>query len=121
MKGLDRAPAGAAALRLDKWLWCARIVRTRSLAAKCCAAGLVSVGGGVVLKPHHLVRIGDRISITNGRWRRQLTVVALGERRGPAAAARLLYDEPAPAVPMHDLDAADWVPLLDGEDTDDGP
>lgn len=117
----EGAPLRAAALRLDKWLWFARIVRTRSLAARWCAAGQVSVGGGVALKPHHPVRIGDRISVASGRWRREVTVVALGERRGPAVTARLLYDEPAPPLPLCDPDSADWQPLLDGEDGADAP
>ncbi len=89
----------AATLRLDKWLWFARLARTRSLAARLCQSGAVSVGGSVVLKPHHLVRIGDTVAIAQGRVRRRVVIAALGERRGPAAEARGLYDESEPPAP----------------------
>lgn len=105
-------PPASTTVRLDKWLWFARVTRSRSLAAKWCAGGQVSVGGTAVMKPHHLVRVGDTVSVSNGRWRRELTVRSLGVRRGPAPEARLLYDEPMPAVPLHDRAAA-WDPLLD--------
>lgn len=100
-------------LRLDKWLWFARFVRTRSLAAKLCAAGAVTIGGTVVLKPGHLVRVGDVVILRLGRVLRRVTVLALGARRGAAAEARLLYDEPAPPVPVRAAEAAAWVPLID--------
>lgn len=109
---------GTATLRLDKWLWFARVTRTRSLAAKWCAGGQVSVGGSLVVKPHHPVRVGDVVSVSNGKWRRELTVRALGVRRGPAAEARLLYDEPSPAVSLRDGDAEGWEPLLDVDGPD---
>lgn len=109
-----------AGLRLDKWLWFARFARTRSLAAKLCAAGCVMVNGIAALKPHHLVRVGDRITVTQGRWERSVVVLALGDRRGPPAEARLLYDEPEPPAALARRDAAAWTPLLD-EDALDAP
>lgn len=105
--------SSSASLRLDKWLWFARVTRTRSIAAKWCAGGQVSVGGSPVAKPHHPVRVGDVVSVTNGRWRRQLTVRSLGVRRGPAPEARQLYDEPVPAAPVQDGEPDGWEPLLD--------
>lgn len=98
-------------LRLDKWLWFARLARTRSLAARLCAAGLVTVGRTAVQKPHHPVRIGDEISLAHGKVRRRLIVAALGERRGPAAEARTLYHEPDPPVKLSET-AEPWTPLL---------
>jgi ribosome-associated heat shock protein Hsp15 len=103
-----------ASLRIDKWLWFARLAKTRSLAARLCATGLVVMGDAPVAKPHHAVRVGDRITVTLGRARRRLVVTALGERRGPPAAARLLYDEIAPATRIERADPA-WTPLLDEE------
>ena len=97
-------------LRLDKWLWFARMARTRSLAARLCAAGLVTVSGAVAQKAHHTIRVGDRISVVQGRARRHLVVLALGERRGSATEARRLYAEPNPPEP---LAAEDWVPLFE--------
>ncbi len=114
---MTEAAGAPMSLRLDKWLWFARVTRTRSLAAKCCAAGQVSVGGHTIRKPHHPVKVGDRVSISNGRWQRQLTVRALGTRRGPAPEARLLYDEPTAAVSLREWEAA-WEPLLGSDEAD---
>jgi ribosome-associated heat shock protein Hsp15 len=104
----------APTLRLDKWLWFARLARTRSLAARLCQSGGVSVGGSIVVKPHHPVRVGDSLTVAQGRVRRMLVIAALGERRGPAAEARRLYDEPQPPRPLADAEAA-WIPLFDEE------
>jgi ribosome-associated heat shock protein Hsp15 len=109
--------AGEASIRIDKWLWFARMAKTRSLAARLCAAGLVTVGGVTVLKPHHPVRVGDPVTVAQGRARRRLVVMALGQRRGPAAEARLLYDEPDQPLPLGRIDPA-WTPLLDEEEDD---
>ena len=104
-----------ATIRLDKWLWFARLARTRSLAARLCAEGRVSIGGrdgGV--KPHHAVRIGDVIVVELPHQRRRLIVRALGERRGSSAEAKLLYDEPTPPV-MLETQAPGWVSLFEDE------
>jgi ribosome-associated heat shock protein Hsp15 len=98
-------------VRLDKWLWFARMARTRSLAARLCAAGLVTLGG-TAQKPHHPVRVGDRIAVAQGRMRRELIVTALGERRGSAPEARRLYDEPGPPMPLAAA-AEPWEPLFE--------
>lgn len=97
-------------LRLDKWLWFARLARTRSLAARLCADGRVAVGGHAV-KPHHPVRIGDTVTLDWPEKRRFLTIRALGARRGPAAEARLLYDE-APAPALREAAAPAWTSLF---------
>jgi ribosome-associated heat shock protein Hsp15 len=93
---MKEAVTSSLTLRLDKWLWFARVVRTRSAATRLCAAGCVTVGGHAAVKPHHPVRIGDRITVELMEQRRYLTVLQLGERRGPPGEARLLYDEPLP-------------------------
>ena len=101
------------AARLDKWLWFARFAKTRSLAARLCADGAVSIAGSVVLKPGHAVRIGDVLAVRQGAVLRQVTVRALGTRRGPPAEARLLYDEPLPPVPLRAAERAAWEPLIE--------
>jgi ribosome-associated heat shock protein Hsp15 len=106
-------------LRLDKWLWFARLARTRSMAARLCLSGRVTVGGAVAEKPHHPVHVGDRIGVAQGRVRRGLVILALGERRGAATAARLLYDEPDPPVPLA-APAEAWTPLFEEMATDEG-
>lgn len=110
---------GGESLRLDKWLWFARMARTRSLATRLCLSGQVAVGGTAVRKPHHSIRVGDRINVAQGRVRRHLVVIALGERRGSAAEARRLYDEPDPPVPLAEP-AEPWTPLFEEFAADEG-
>ena len=106
--------------RLDQWLWFARFVKSRSLAARLCAAGAVAVNGFPIKKANHLVRIGDIVVLPQGGWQRSVRVVALGLRRGPATEARLLYEETATALRLADLAPA-WVPLLGDGDPEDHP
>jgi ribosome-associated heat shock protein Hsp15 len=101
--------------RLDQWLWFARFVKSRSLAARLCAAGAVRVNGCPVKKPNHLIRSGDVVVVPQGSWQRTVRVIALGIRRGPASEARLLYEEAAASVLLADLAPA-WMPLLAAED-----
>ncbi len=83
-------------LRLDKWLWYARFCKSRSLAAKLCKSGRVRHNRLIVQKPHHEVRPGDVLTFPLARHVRVIEVVALGQRRGPAAEARTLYTDLAP-------------------------
>ena len=86
--------------RLDKWLWFARVVKTRELAASLVESGKVRLNGQKTLKPGHGVKAGDVLTIVLKSRVRVLHVEGLGERRGPAEAARLLYHEPGPAAGM---------------------
>ncbi|HVC53154.1 MAG TPA: RNA-binding S4 domain-containing protein [Stellaceae bacterium] len=98
--------------RLDQWLWFARFAKSRSLAARLCNGGTVSVNGTKIRKPSHPVRLGDLLVVPVGKSRCRLRVVGLGERRGPASEARLLYEEIEP--PTREPRAMpDWVPLLE--------
>jgi len=100
--------------RLDQWLWFARFVKSRSLAARLCAAGAVTINGNAVRKPNQAVRVGDIVVLPQGGWQRTVRVLALGARRGPAIEARTLYEEAAVALRLRDLaPVPDWVPLLD--------
>ena len=67
--------------RLDQWLWFARFVKSRSLAARLCAASVVAVNGLPVKKANHLVRIGDIVVLPQGGWQRTVRILALGLRR----------------------------------------
>jgi ribosome-associated heat shock protein Hsp15 len=107
--------SATATLRLDKWLWFARLVRTRSLATRLCAAGCVAIGSHTGAKPHHPVRVGDAVTVDLPRHRRRLVVRSLGQRRGPPAEARWLYDEPTAPIVLDDMTQA-WTSLFDGED-----
>jgi ribosome-associated heat shock protein Hsp15 len=97
--------------RLDQWLWFARLVKSRSLASRLCATGAVTVNGTPVSKANHALRIGNVITVEQGRYVRSIRVLALGSRRGPAAEARLMYDDTAPPVRLSERASA-WVPLL---------
>jgi ribosome-associated heat shock protein Hsp15 len=106
--------------RLDQWLWFARFAKTRSLAARLCAAGEVAINGVTVKKPRQTVRVGDVVVVPQGGWQRTVRVLALGLRRGPAVEARTLYEEAAMAVRVRNT-APDWVRLLDADDPADWP
>lgn len=81
-------------VRLDKWLWAARFFKTRSLATEAVAGGKVDVNGERA-KPAKAVKPGDEIRLRVAPFEHSLIVRALGERRGPAAAAQSLYEETA--------------------------
>ncbi len=100
-------------MRLDRWLWFARVAKTRSLAQRLCAEGAISLGGTVMLKPGHPVRVGDVLAIRQRGMLRQIAVLALGTRRGPPAEARRLYAETAPPQSLRAAEAAAWERLLE--------
>jgi ribosome-associated heat shock protein Hsp15 len=79
-------------VRIDKWLWAARFFKTRSLATEAVNGGKVSVNGDTA-KPAKLVKAGDEVSVRVGAFEHIVTVRALSERRGSAAAAALLFEE----------------------------
>ena len=83
-KDLDRQ-------RIDKWLWHARMVRTRSAATALTAAGFVRLNGKRMTTASHPVRVGDVVTLALDRAVRVVRVEGLCERRGGAPAARALY------------------------------
>jgi ribosome-associated heat shock protein Hsp15 len=87
-----------ATVRIDKWLCAARFYKTRSLAADACDGGKVEVNGHTA-KPHKLVRVNDKLSFTHPSGPKEITVIGLSERRGPATEARLLYEDHSPPPP----------------------
>jgi ribosome-associated heat shock protein Hsp15 len=78
--------------RIDKWLWAARFFKTRSAATEAVLGGHIHVGG-VRVKPSRELRIGETVEISRAPERWTVVVSGLGERRGPAAVARTLYEE----------------------------
>ncbi len=85
-------------VRLDKWLWAARCFKHRSEATEACKGGHVKVNGNVA-KPARSVGPGDRVEALTPGGLRVLEVVALAERRGPAAVAQTLYTDHSPPPP----------------------
>jgi ribosome-associated heat shock protein Hsp15 len=78
--------------RLDKWLWCARFYKTRSLATAAINGGKVHLNAERV-RPAHRVRIGDRLSLSLEGVVAEFEVTGLPHRRGPAPEARTHYLE----------------------------
>ncbi|CEJ16256.1 Heat shock protein 15 [bacterium YEK0313] len=90
-------------LRIDKWLWFARVVKTRTAAAGLCEDGSVRLNGQRVEQAHKSVRVGDVLTIgLNGRVK-VLKVLALAERRGPYSVAQHLYEDQSPEPPRVEL------------------
>ena len=93
------APAAGDQLRLDKWLWYARVVKSRTLAAGLVEDGKVRLNRERMTKPSQSVRIGDVLTISVGPRVRSLEVAAMGTRRGPANEAQALYVDRSPPPP----------------------
>jgi ribosome-associated heat shock protein Hsp15 len=83
----------ADSLRLDKFLWFARIVKTRALAQAMAERGRLRLNGRVVDRAHAPVRPGDVLSFAQRGEVRVLRIESLPVRRGPPAEARSLYSE----------------------------
>lgn len=78
--------------RIDKWLCAARFFKTRSLAADAVDCGKIHVND-VRVKPAKTVAVGDMLTINIGQKQYIVEVVALSNKRGPAAQAQKLYRE----------------------------
>ena len=79
-------------VRIDKWLWAARLVKTRALAVDAIRGGRVKVNGAPA-KPSKDVKPGDELEFTQGAIRMTMTLKGTAERRLPAAGAQELYVE----------------------------
>ena len=95
-------PAGPATQRLDKWLWFARVIKSRTQAAGLVTGGSVRINREKAVKPSQTVRPGDVLTITVGDRLRILKVAAPGQRRGPAPEAQTLYEDLTPPPPPRD-------------------
>lgn len=79
--------------RIDRWLWHARIVRTRDAAAALAGSGYVRVNGARVDAASRMVRSGDVITVALDRQVRVLKIVGFRDRRGPAGTGETLYED----------------------------
>ncbi len=84
-------------VRVDRWLWAARLFKTRGAATEAVLGGRVHVNGARV-KPAKEVGAGDRLEVTVGGARRELVVRGVAEKRGPASVAATLYEETPESV-----------------------
>ena len=88
----EGSEGGGTSLRIDRWLWCTRLFKTRSLAAEAVAGGKVQLNGQCV-KPAHPVRIGDQLAITRQGYAFECEIRRLLDRRGAAPVAQACYSE----------------------------
>ncbi|MBX9773635.1 MAG: RNA-binding S4 domain-containing protein [Xanthobacteraceae bacterium] len=83
--------------RIDKWLWHARVVRTRSAAAALAASGHVRLNSQRIDAASQIVRAGDVVTVALDRTVRVLKVAGFAERRGSSDQARVTYEDLSPA------------------------
>ena len=86
--------------RVDKWLWFARAVKTRTRAAEFVGEGRIRLNGQRVEAPAKSVKPGDVITMALPERTLVWKVLGVGDRRGPASEARLLYEDLSPAAPV---------------------
>jgi ribosome-associated heat shock protein Hsp15 len=84
-------------LRIDKWLWFARLTKTRTLAQKLVTTGRVRVNREKQDNAARLVKVGDVLTIALGSRVRVVRISAMATRRGPAAEAQGLFEDLTPA------------------------
>jgi ribosome-associated heat shock protein Hsp15 len=89
-------------LRIDKWLWFARVVKTRSAASALCEDGSVRLNGVRVEQAHKPVKAGDVLTVALHGRVKVLKVVSLAERRGPYSEAQHIYEDLSPEPPHFD-------------------
>ncbi|HEY0276337.1 MAG TPA: RNA-binding S4 domain-containing protein [Paenirhodobacter sp.] len=89
-------------IRIDKWLWHARLVKTRVLAAALISGRKVRVNGARIDKPGRAVGPGDVLTVAVAGQVRLLRILDCGERRGPATEASALFLDLEAAVPPKD-------------------
>ena len=110
---------GGEKVRIDKWLWAARFFKTRSLATEAVDGGKVDVNGARV-KPAKLIGPGDEVRVRVGPQLFVVMVKDTAERRGPASAARELYDETPDSVAARERAAEQHRLAATTFDFDDG-
>ncbi|EJJ25466.1 RNA-binding S4 domain-containing protein [Rhizobium sp. CF142] len=94
--GEETQPGSGSRQRIDKWLFFARMVKSRSLAQSHIQSGHVSINGARCAQPSQMIKVGDRVELTLERRDVVLVVRLPGERRGPYEEAKLLYEDLSP-------------------------
>jgi ribosome-associated heat shock protein Hsp15 len=79
--------------RIDRWLWHARVVRTRDAAAALAGGGYVRVNGARIDAPGRMVRTGDVVTVALDHGVRVLKITGFVERRGPGGTGQSLYED----------------------------
>jgi ribosome-associated heat shock protein Hsp15 len=92
----DQQPLAGAPQRIDKWLFFARISKSRTLAQTLITSGHIAINGQKARQPSASVRPGDKVEVKQPNRDLILIVRKPGERRGPYEEARLLYEDISP-------------------------
>jgi len=90
--------------RIDKWLWFARLIKSRTQAQSFVLSGSVRINRQKVDAASHVVRVGDTLTVALAAGVRVLRVLDTGERRGPASEAQLLYEDLTPPAPASGME-----------------
>ena len=98
-------------LRIDKYLWCIRLFKTRSLATEACRAGRVKLNGQNI-KPSYVVKIGETYQIQKGIERIVIFVTGLLERRVDAKTAVQFYEDQTPEEETYGFKSVFHAPIL---------
>jgi len=93
------APGTDGRQRIDKWLWFARLAKTRTLAQKLALSGRVRVNREKCESASRAVKVNDVLTIVFDSGVKVVKVMHPGIRRGPSADARLLYEDLSPPAP----------------------
>ena len=88
--------AGEPLQRLDRWLWFARFLKSRTLASTLVQSGKIRLNGERISKAARGVKPGDVLTFPLGDHVRIIRIIDPGTRRGPASEAALLYEDLAP-------------------------
>lgn len=88
----EGAEGGGTSLRIDRWLWCTRMFKSRTLAAEAVAGGKVHLNGQRV-KPAHSVRAGDMLTLSRPGYAFECEILKLPDRRGSAPVAQACFAE----------------------------
>ncbi len=98
-------PQNYISMRIDKWLWCARFYKTRSLAAEAIKSGKVKINNDGA-KPAKIVSPGDKLSIRKKALKYDITILEIPKTRLSAAKANLLYEESEESIKNRELISA---------------
>ncbi len=91
-------------LRLDKWLWYARFMKSRSKATKFCQSSRFCVNSLIVAKAHFLIKKNDVLTFSIDNNIKIIKILNLGVRRGPAPEAQALYEDLSPSISINKED-----------------
>jgi ribosome-associated heat shock protein Hsp15 len=101
-------------VRIDKFLWFVRVVKTRALAQQLAGQGHLRIDGRAIDRAHAEVRVGQVLSFPLHGLVRVLRVEALPARRGPPAEARACYADLSPPPPVDAGGSGPYAPRVPG-------